>query len=300
MKTEMIRTDEIYHRILTAPNAAARLLIYVEGFVQPWKQMMDMMKTGEVSESDDPLTGARNWAWLLPEKVEEMRHLLGKLEAADAWSTAEKALARAAACFDPYAASIPFDTITGWLVLGDAARGNSYEHGYTGATDWFQPRFIGQFWDPNADNLARLPGLIAHEMHHLIRMKAFPFGPQTTVADYIIIEGTAESFATSLFGADNVGFYVSEVNAGELESARRLIAKGLKTSGFNAIRGYIFGDALAEKWNFQPVGGMPTYGGYAVGYHVVQAYLQRTGRSIQATTFLPADEIVAESGYLDD
>jgi uncharacterized protein YjaZ len=296
----MIRTNEIYHRILAAPDAAARLQIYLEELVQPWKQMMDMMKQGDGGQQDDPLAGARAWAWLLPDQVEETQIVLAKLEAADAWATAEKALAQAAASFSPYRERIPFDAITGWLVLGDAARGNSYEHGYTGATDWFQPRLIGQFWDPNPDNLAHLPGLIAHEMHHLIRMRAFPFGPQTTVADYIIIEGTAESFATSLFGEDKVGFFVTEVSAGELETARRLIGKGLKASGFNAIRGYIFGDALAEQWNFQPVGGMPTYGGYAVGYHLVQAYLRRTGRTIEETTFLPAEEIVVESGYFED
>ncbi|MCB0032906.1 MAG: hypothetical protein KDE51_02710, partial [Anaerolineales bacterium] len=45
--------------------------------------------------------------------------------------------------------------------------------------------------------------------------------------------------------------------------------------------------------------GMPDYGGYAVGYRVVQAYLRRTGKTIQEATFVPAAEIVAESGYFD-
>jgi uncharacterized protein YjaZ len=57
-----------------------------------------------------------------------------------------------------------------------------------------------------------------------------------------------------------------------------------------------FGDALAVQAGFQPLGGMPTYGGYAVGYHVVQAFLQRTSKTIEETTFLPAQEIVAGSG----
>ncbi len=43
--------------------------------------------------------------------------------------------------------------------------------------------------------------------------------------------------------------------------------------------------------------GMPTYGGYAIGYRVVQAYLKRTGRSIEAATFTSAQEIIAELGY---
>jgi uncharacterized protein YjaZ len=51
----------------------------------------------------------------------------------------------------------------------------------------------------------------------------------------------------------------------------------------------------AAQRSFQPQG-VPTYGGYAVGSHVVQAFLRRSGLSIEAATFLPAREIVAESG----
>jgi len=42
---------------------------------------------------------------------------------------------------------------------------------------------------------------------------------------------------------------------------------------------------------------MPQYGGYAIGYHLVQAFLQRTGLTIEAATFLPTDEVVIKSGY---
>jgi uncharacterized protein YjaZ len=34
-----------------------------------------------------------------------------------------------------------------------------------------------------------------------------------------------------------------------------------------------------------------------VGYRVVQAFLQRTGLSVEEATFIPADEIVAESRF---
>ena len=48
-----------------------------------------------------------------------------------------------------------------------------------------------------------------------------------------------------------------------------------------------------------PAVGMPDFGGYAHGYHVVQAYLQRTNNTIEEATFISATEIVAESGYFD-
>lgn len=298
MKTKWMPTNDYYRRILAAPSAAARQQCYLEWLVQPWQPMMAMMGGMPGAHQDDPLAGARAWAWLLPDQVTEITAVLAKLEAADAWAVGRDALAQAADQFTPFMDRIPFDTVEGWLMLADPARANPLERGYTGATDWLQPRFLGQFWDPNEYNLPRLPGLVAHEMHHLIRLRLFPWDMQkTTVADYIVIEGTAEAFAAALFGEDKVGYFITEFDPAELETARQIIGAALAATGFNVIRGYIFGDALADRAGFQPVGGMPTYGGYAIGYHVVQAFLQRSGLSIEEATFLPADEIVQGSGF---
>jgi len=298
MNMDWVPTNEYYHRIIDAPDEATREELYLNLLVQPWKPMMDMMTSVMPgSNGDDPLAGPRAWAWLLPDQVEEMSAMLAKLEAADAWKVGGGALAEAISRFEPYESRIPFDTVSGWLALADPARSNPFERGYTGATHWTQPRFIGQFWEPNEHNLPRLTGLVAHEMHHLIRMRAFPFDVRnTSVGDYIIIEGTAESFAASIFGADKVGYFITEFDPSELETARRLIGEGLNATGFDVIRAYIFGDALAERSGFKPIG-MPTYGGYAIGYHVVQAFLERSGLSIEEATFLPAAEIVEGSGF---
>jgi len=291
-------TDDYYRRVLAAPTAAARQQLYLDLFVQPWQAMMGMMRQAGGPEQPDPLEGARRWAWLLPDQVEAIAALLARLAAADAWSIGAAALHSAAARFAAYADRIPFDEVTGWLVLADPERSNPLERGYTGATDWLTPRLIGQFWDANDDNLARLPGLLAHEMHHLIRRSAYPWDMwRTTVANYIVLEGAAESFAAALFGDGVVGHYVTDRGDAELATARRLIGAGLHATGFDTLRGYIFGDALAESSGYAPLGGMPTYGGYAVGYHVVQTFMRRSGRSIEEVTFLPADEIVAGSGY---
>lgn len=300
MNTNWIPTDEYYRRILDSPRAETQRDLYLELLVRPWKSMMDMLAAPTGGGQDDPLAGARAWAWLLPDQTSQMAALLAKLEAADAWKIGKEALQTAAARFEPFAARIPFEEVTGWLVLADPERSNPFERGYTGATDWTQPRLIGQFWDPNEDNLPRIAGLVAHELHHLVRLRAFPWDLQnTSVADYIVLEGLAESFAAALFGEDKVGFFITEFDLDELETARRLIGEGLGATGFNVIRGYIFGDALAERHGFSPVGGMPTYGGYAIGYHVVQAFLERSGLSVEEATFLPAGEIVAGAGFFD-
>lgn len=42
---------------------------------------------------------------------------------------------------------------------------------------------------------------------------------------------------------------------------------------------------------------MPTYGGYALGYQIVQTYLDRTGISAAEATFTAAADIIRDSGY---
>ena len=303
IQNQWIPTNDYYHRLLDAPDAASRHQLYLDHFVTPWLPMMQAVTQHVVNAENatpDPLAGARMWGWLLPDQIEEIAALLAKLEAADAWIRGAAALARAAARFDAYQSHVSFNEITGWLVLADAARSNPLERGYTGAIDWFAPRFIGQLWEANADNLQRLPGLVAHEMHHLIRLRAFPWDMQrTSVADYIVVEGTAEAFAASLFGEEAIGYFITEFDANDFETARRMIGAGLDATGFNVIRSYIFGDALAERSGYEPLGGMPTYGGYTIGYHMVKAFMLRSGKSIEETTFVPTQEIVAGSGFFD-
>jgi uncharacterized protein YjaZ len=303
MKTNWIPTNDYYHRLLKITDSAERQQAYIEWFIKPWEHMMSMMRGsgfGPNTASDDPLAGARAWAWLLPDQTDQIAETLEKMDAANAWDRGREAFAYAASRFNPYANHISFNEVSGWLLLADPAKSNPLERGYTGATDWFQPRIIGQFWEPNDYNLPRVSGLVAHELHHLIRRQVFPWNIQhVTVAEYIVLEGMAESFAASLFGEDCVEFFITEFDPNDLEIAREMTGKGLHETGFNKIRSYIFGDALAERSGYKPLGGMPTYSGYVVGYHVVQQFLKRTGLTIEEATFLPAAEIVTSSGYFD-
>jgi uncharacterized protein YjaZ len=297
MESHWVPTHEYYRQLIAAPNMAERLRLYRELFIAPWKPMMDMTAPMFGADPADDLAVARAWGWALPEDLTQKPAALDALEQADAWSVGAQALATGLNRLAPFASQIPFQSVAGWLVVAEPERSDPSGRGYTGAIDWTQPRFVAQFDTPNDYNLPRLPGLIVHELHHLVRLSVFPWDMnRTSVADYIVHEGLAESFATALYGPDVLGYYVSECDDVQLETARNLVEKGLHLTGFDVTRGYIFGDHLAEKFGFVPVG-MPDYGGYAVGYHVVQAYLQHTGQSVEEATFVPAAEIVDQSGF---
>ncbi len=299
METTWIATNEIYHQMIAEADIERRRAIYRQCILQPWQPMMQMMGGMMSADPTDEFGVARAWSWLLPEQLSSSPSALRELEAANAWQKGQDALDAGAARFAPYAERIGVDHITGWLMIADSTTSDRLGRGYTGSIDWTQPSFVVQYDTPNEYNLPRLSGAVVHEMHHLIRLRLFPWDmSKTSVADYIILEGLAESFATSLFGEKVVGYYVTDFNEDELATAKRLIRDGLHHTGFGLIRSYIFGDSIAERYRL-PTIGMPNFGGYAIGYRIVQAYLERTGKSIEEATFLPAQQIIEESGFFE-
>ena len=91
-------------------------------------------------------------------------------------------------------------------------------------------------------------------------------------------------------------YFITEFDPSEFETARRMLGEALERTGFDVIRAYIFGDPVAEQGGFKPVG-MPAFDGYTMCYQVVKAFLARSGASIEAATFMSADEIIAGSRF---
>lgn len=136
----------------------------------------------------------------------------------------------------------------------------------------------------------------AHEVNHTIRFSRFPFNPPpTTLGEYMVAEGLAEAFAVELYGEDLIGYYVSEFDRSREAETLAIVGRSLHSTGFDVIRSFIFGDAIAQHMGL-PVQGVPEFTGYAVGYQIVRTYMQRTGVSAAAATFVPAEAIIAGSG----
>lgn len=299
MQTRWIATNEVYHTIIQEQDEERRRQLFEETFLEPFRPWMEQRILPMLGPEATLWDGARMWGWLLPEHLTQIPDSLQQLEAADAWEQAATALEESAARFAPYAEQLAgLPEVAGWLVVADPAQAGPLSHGYTGAQ--FPGQIIAQFYEANAYNLPRIPLLIAHEFHHIVRGTVFPWHniQAVTVAEYVVLEGMAESFATARYGKDLAGYFVTDLHEAQVATARGMIGEALEATGFDVIRGYIFGDLPDTRFHM-PKTGMPPYGGYAVGYHVVQAYLRRTGKSVEEATFVPADEIVRESGYFD-
>lgn len=295
IKTTFVNTGEIYRRVIAAPDAETRERIFIDELIAPMKPMIaPMMPMVET----DPLGTVRQWNLLMPEDLTSVPELLTNLEAADVFTTCAAALDEGARRFAPYAERLPVRKVTGWMILLDPKKADPQNRGYAGF-QWFTGHLMVTVDTANDYTLPRLPAATVHEMHHIMRLNVFPWDmSRTSVADYIVLEGMAESFATQLYGDDVLGYFATDLSDEALANAKTVIRDGLDRTGFNLIRAYIFGDEMGAKWGFEQIG-MPRFGGYAVGYRVVQAYLKRTGKTVEEATFVPAEEIVRESGYFE-
>lgn len=236
------------------------------------------------------------FGFLRPDGPEEAyREALGRLEEAGAEQTCREALARSheaivAEGYEPPIAAVQFglfllDTDTAMMKLNQGYTGFGGIPGYILVSLW-----------PDSRNLAKLGGCVAHEFNHQIRNTVEPWRMDISVAEYTVMEGLAESSAMEIYGPGAVGPWVAEVKSEAVEEARRAIGKAKDIRGFNEVRPYIFGDEIVAAFGGKPMG-VPTYAGYAAGFHLVQAYLHKTGKTAAQATLVPAAEIVEKAGY---
>lgn len=295
MQFHIIDTDSPYRRMLAETDPAARERIFREELVAPFEGIVKVFGGG------DPVVMFSGWVYgpdAVNADADNVRSILDRLAAYDAQNKAAQALEDAGKAFAPYADRIPFDTVKFGIYPYDIKKSVPTDRGYSGFGAI--PGYVMTVYsDPNDYNLPRLQGATVHEFNHNVRFAVQPFNPMVvTVGEYIVAEGLAESFAAELYGEDLVGYYVTDFDDAELDTAKRVIGGALNVTGFDTVRGYIFGDVIAKHMGREPMG-VPSFAGYATGYHAVQQYLKRTGKSVAEATFVPAPDILAQSGYFE-
>jgi uncharacterized protein YjaZ len=293
----IVDTLPAYQRLLDAPDAAAREAIFLRELVEPFQGLVNFF-------GGDGLKVFASWN-MSPDQFAgdsrpKMQALINALAAADAPARAVSALEQGRAAFERHVNPIPLERVIFGLCIADMSS-TPWNGGYTGFGGI--PGWVMTVYGEATDyNLKRVEAVTAHELHHnlssAIEQARDPSAAnwtvksQTmTVGEYMVNEGLAESFATELYGEEMAGPWVSGLEGETLEKARSLFQEAISLTGFQNIQKYLFGGAEF---------GLPPTAGYAVGYHVVQAYLKRSGKSVVEASLLPRDQIIVESGFFDN
>ncbi len=299
MELSPIETLTGLRTALAAPPAA-RLDQFRALVMEPlrpfWEPFLAMPWGARAEPQDDPaLAAARVFGYYSPEQDSAAGiAALDRLVEAGSWASCLAALDRSWQALSPTAHGVQIPTIRYNLYLSDPAKTDARMGHYTGGGG--RPGLVQVAVWPTDYNLPRLAAITAHELHHNVRFAYEPFIPQeVTVGQYIVAEGLAEAFAAELYGEDALGPVTAMLAPDARAAILPRFGAALETRGFDEARAYIFGDWAAKQSGYL-ARDIPDFAGYGVGYHVVRAFLTRSGMSAAEATYLSWREIARGSG----
>ena len=289
-------TFSTYRKIIAEPDIEKKREIFREELMGQFEGMFRAFGATMRPQpgSNDALALLKSWLFLMPEFLDERAiDSIRKFERAGALKLCEQTMNDVLQRFTNRVVDGPQHIQVG-IFLQDGSKMDPSDRGYTGFGGI--PGYVMLNYGEVTDyNLARLQAALAHEVHHNIHGMSMAWDPAgITVGRYIIMEGLAESLTASLYGERFVGPWVADFNMADMPRVKAIIKDGLNTKGFDAVRQYVFGDAKT--------GGrldLPGCAGYAVGYHIVQAFMKKTGKDIVEATITPAERIIEESGFFE-
>ncbi len=301
MRIEAIDVLSGQEAALRAP-VGTREEVYRERVDEPlrpfWEPMIRYMPESIAARGDGALSGTALLGFYGPDgDAGEGIGALAKFEEAGSFASCVGALEGAAEGLAPEEHGVEVGRVAFSLALANPLVPDLTQRnrGYTGFGGMMGYAAV-LAW-PDGYNLPRLPSISVHELHHNVRLAFEPWTTATTVGQYVVLEGLAEAFAAEAVGEELLGPWPNALSEGELEEARPMFRDALEISGFDEIRGYIFGDWAASRMGYTPRG-LPDFAGYAMGYRIVREYLDRSGRTAAEATYVPWREIVDGSRYL--
>lgn len=287
-------TFSAYRKIIKEQNIEKKYQIFIGELIAPYEGMFKAFGVPMKAQPGgyDALAMLKSWAFLMPEMLDDRAiESIEMFEKANALELCEHTMKDALRKFEDHCGRSSKHIPVGIFLL-DGSKMDPTDRGYTGFGG-IAGYIMLNYGEVTDYNLSRLQAALAHEAHH--NLSGMIWDPvNITVGQYIIIEGLAESFAAALYGENCVGPWVADFDMNDLPRVKEIMKGALNIKGFNAVRQYVFGDAKTGSRL-----DIPNCAGYAVGYHIVQAFMKMTGKDIIEATNTPAEEIIKESRFFD-
>jgi uncharacterized protein YjaZ len=215
-----------------------------------------------------------------PENLEALRASVAALRASPIEQMVRTSIEKAAAL-------LPTPTMTVCLFAADPGRPNILDmHGVSGFTAG-----AGKIWLlllPVGDWKDWITYGVAHEYHHSVWTRYHnQRDPIEDMADYLVFEGRADSFAR-LVEPQRVAPWTSALTPSQERAAWRTIRRHLGSTSAQQMQGLMFGGAE----------GTPHWSGYTIGFAIVQSYIEAfPDTDVEKWSEIEAAEIVRSSPY---
>ena len=297
MKITAIRSDRIYREMMDAAPAE-KDTIYRDKLMKPFAFKWACIGIPLRAETDggyDVVSAAARSGYYAPAQItEERRGEIEQISNEAFWEDCENSIRNTLSGFEQHGIKLPQQEYVFTVVLSDPRSPMTVMAGDC-CGDGGIPGYIIGSMAPNARSLSQLPVTLAHETNHNVRWQFMQWSSRITLADMIVSEGLAETFAATMFGEKKVGKWVRETTQEVLrQTVKPLIRANLMTSDFQTLSSCLYGDEIMALRGGQPIG-MPYCGGYACGYALIGHYLKKTGASIYEATITPTVEILKQT-----
>lgn len=296
MEIKHVRSDEIYKKIIAAP-VEKRNDIYRYEMMKPFEKKWACYNIPIKARQEngyDVIMASKMLGYLAPEQVDEHQKASVDLISEDTfWKSCQSSIEDALGRFVNAGIELPVQNYLYTILLADPESPYTIlSEGYSG--DGGIPGYIFGAITPNTYTISRLPAALAHECNHNVRFQFEKWRNDISLAGMMVTEGLAENYATSIYGEEKLGPWVSKVDMDTLNhDIKPLIKEALDVSGMDNLTAYLYGDEIAKMRGYFPVG-MPYCAGYACGYYMIKHYLNKTGRTIMEATLVPTEEILGE------
>lgn len=296
MNIKTIRSDVIYKKIMKA-DEKERADLYRYELMKPfevkWK-CIGMPLKAETEGGYDVVSWSTMGGGYHPSAIgEDQKAEIEAISDDVFWKNCETSIRTTLEGFEQHGITLPVQDYTFTVLLNDPKNPMSAMTGdYCG--DGGIPGYITGTIIPNEKSLAMLPVALAHETNHNVRWQFLQWSDKITLADMIISEGLAENFEAYTYGEDKVGMWAKNTSEDTLQKViKPLIHEHLLENDFQKVSSYLYGDDIMAMRGGEPIG-MPYCGGYACGYAIVKAFLQKTGKSIYDATIMTTEAIMNE------
>ena len=292
-----IRSDAIYRKMKDAAPAEKEN-IYRDELMKPFEfkwACVGIPLKAETEGGCDVVSAAAMSGYYAPAQITQERSAeIDQISKETFWADCENSIRNTLSGFEQHGIQLPKQEYVFTVVLSDPHSPLTVMAGdYCG--DGGIPGYIIGSIVPNARSLSLLPVALAHETNHNVRWQFMQWSSRITLADMIVSEGLAETFAATMFGEKKVGKWVRETTQEILrQTVKPLIRANLMTSDFQTLSSCLYGDEIMALRGGQPIG-MPYCGGYACGYALIGHYLKKTGVSIYEATITPTEEILKQT-----
>lgn len=297
MNVTVVRSDGVYAKIAAAP-IEKKEDIYRYELMLPFEKKWDLyhvpIKAAE-KNGYDVVMASTMLGYLAPGEInEDHRESVNLLSDPGLWRNCQNAIEDALGRFVNAGIELPVQEYIYTILLADPKSPYTIlSDGYSG--DGGIPGYIFGAIVPNHYTIDRLPAALAHECNHNVRFQFEAWRNDISLAGMMVTEGLAENYATSIYGEEKLGPWVSKIDMETLESDVKPLIKGaLDVTGMDHLTSYLYGDEIAKLRGYIPVG-LPFCAGYACGYYMIKHYLKKTGKTIIEATLTPTEEILKET-----